>query len=108
MGETTFRVIFARRADTDLDELSEYWALCGETWRGEKYHRDLVHRAEVELADAASARRGRRSKVVVWPDAREILAFGVYRIIYRIDEAAGIVNVIRFWHAHRTDPHGEL
>jgi len=104
MGEATFRLIFARRAEADLDELSEYWAVRGEAWRGEKYHRDLVHRAEIELTDAAGARRGRRTRIPDWPDAREILAFGIYRIIYRIDETAGIVNVLRFWHAHRDEP----
>jgi plasmid stabilization system protein ParE len=104
MGEATFRVVLTHRAQADLDELSEYWSARGEAWRGEKYHRDLVRRAETELTDATAARRGRRSKMPEWSDAREILAFGVYRIIYRIDEAAGIVNVLRFWHAHRDDP----
>ena len=104
MGETAFRVIFSADADADIEGLSDYWAARGEAWRGEKYHRDLLHRAETELSDAASARRGRRAKIKEWPDAREILAFGVYRIIYRIDEAAGVVNVLRFWHAHRNEP----
>lgn len=104
MGEKAFRVIFAADSDADLDELSDYWTTRGESWRAEKYHRDLLLRAETELSDPASARRGRRSKIPGWPDAREILAFGVYRIIYRIDEAAGIVNVLRFWHAHRDEP----
>ena len=38
------------------------------------------------------------------PDAREILVFGIYRIIYEIDEADARVDVLRFWHAHRDDP----
>jgi mRNA-degrading endonuclease RelE of RelBE toxin-antitoxin system len=104
MGETAFRVIFAARAWADLDELSAYWTQQGETWRGEKYHRDLIHRAEVELSDPVSARRGRRHRGTKNPHSREILAFGVYRIIYRIDEPAGIVNVLRFWPAHRDEP----
>ena len=103
MGEATFRVDFSRRAQADLDDLSEYWAAREEAWRGEKDHRDLVHRAEVELSDAASARRGRSAKITDWPEAREIVAFGVYRIIYRIDEAAAVVHVLRFWHTHRDD-----
>ena len=108
MGEEAFRVAFNSDALDDLDALSEYWNLRGEAWRAEKYHRDLTHRAEVELSEPQSARRGRSLKSKRHPHAREILAFGVYRIIYRIDEAAGVVNVLRFWHAHRTDPHGEL
>jgi plasmid stabilization system protein ParE len=103
MGEATFRVVFTHRAHADLDQLSEYWTGRGEAWRAEKYHRDLVHRAEAELSDAASARRGRRAKSPTWLGAREILAFGVYRIIYRIDESEGVVNILRFWHAHRDD-----
>ena len=101
MGEETLRVEFTEEALTDLDQLSDYWSARGEAWRAEKYHRDLVGRAELELSDATAARRGRSSKVRAWSEAREILAFGIYRIIYRIDEAAGIVRVLRFWHAHR-------
>src|SRR5437773_1855693 len=66
MGKTTFRVVFARSAAADLDELSNYWAARDEAWRGEKYHRDLVHRAEAELSDATSARRGRTAKIADW------------------------------------------
>ena len=104
MGEETLRVILTEDALTDLDQLSDYWTARGESWRAEKYHRDLLHRAETELSDPASARRGRRSRIPEWPDAQEILAFGVYRIIYRIDESASVVNVLRFWHAHRDEP----
>ncbi len=25
-------------------------------------------------------------------------------MVYRIDEAAGIVHVLRFWHSHRDEP----
>lgn len=104
MGEEVFRVALTSDALADLDALSEYWIHRGEAWRAEKYHRDLVDRAEVELSAPQSARRGRRFKSQRHPDAREILALGVYRIIYRIDEAAGVVNVLRFWHAHRDEP----
>ena len=107
MGEAAFRVIFAADAWADLDELTEYWTERGESWRAEKYHRDLIQRAETELSDPASARRGRRYRSPRHRDAREFLAFGVYRIIYRIDESAGIVNVLRFWHAHRDEPDSE-
>ena len=104
MGEAAFRVIFSLDADADLDELSDYWTARGEAWRGEKYHRDLVQRAEAELSDPASARRGRQVKLSDAEPAREVLAFGIYRIIYDIDEDARTVEVLRFWHAHRGNP----
>ncbi len=53
MGEEKFRLIFAPESHADLDQLSDYWTLRGEAWRGEKYHRDLLHFAEPELSDAA-------------------------------------------------------
>ena len=104
MPAASFRVEVTDAAERDLTELRDYWLERGEAWRGDKYYRDLLHRAQLELADPIAARRGRRTKTAVWPDAREILAFGVYRIIYRIDETAGTVNVLRFWHAHRDEP----
>jgi plasmid stabilization system protein ParE len=104
MGETTFRVVFAADAWSDLEELSEYWISRGEGWRAEKYSRDLVQLAETELGDAIRARRGRNCRSRRYPGAREILAFGVYRIIYRVDESVNIVKVLRFWPAHRDEP----
>ncbi|HYR59397.1 MAG TPA: type II toxin-antitoxin system RelE/ParE family toxin, partial [Chthoniobacteraceae bacterium] len=85
----------------------DYWERRGEAWRGEKYFGDLTRLAHSELTDPARARRGRLVEIRDHPDAREILAFGVYRIIYRIDEIAGIVNVLRLWHAHRDEPRRE-
>ena len=82
MGEEAFRVSFAADAWADLDELADFWIARGEGWRAEKYSRDLVRTARAEL----------------------ILAFGIYRIIYEIDEAQERVEVLRFWHAHRDDP----
>ena len=107
MGEAAFGVDFAADALTDLDELSEYWIGRGEAWRAEKYSRDLVQLARTELSNPIRARLGRRLGDRVFPHAREILAFGVYRIIYRIDDATQRVKVLRFWHAHRRDPSDE-
>ena len=104
MGETTFRVIFTADAWADLDELAGFWIARGEAWRAEKYSHDLVRAARLELGDPSRARRGRPLRSRAHPDAREILAFGIYRIIYEIDEAASRVDVLRFWHAHRDDP----
>ena len=104
MGETTFRVIFTADAWADLDDLADFWIARGEGWRAEKYSRDLVRAARLELGDPIRARRGRPLRSRQHPDAREFLAFGIYRIIYEINDAQKCVDVLRFWHAHRADP----
>jgi plasmid stabilization system protein ParE len=104
MPGASFRVELADDAISDLQELETYWNQRGEAWRGEKYSLDLLHKARAELSVPENANRGRLVKRAIRPGVREILAFGVYRIIYRIDEAAGVVNVLRFWHAHRDAP----
>ena len=104
MGETAFGVSISADAWADLDELADFWIVRREEWRAEKYSRDLVRAARAELSDPVRARRGRRLRSCNHPDAREILAFGIYRIIYDIDEAAARVDVLRFWDAHRDDP----
>ena len=108
MAQTTFRVELSPTAEADLYEIIEYWSARNEAWRGEKYFRDLTDLAVRELSNPAAARRGRPLKSRHHVAAREILAFGIYRIIYEIDEAASRVDILRFWHAHRRDPHGEL
>ena len=108
MGEARFRVELNEPAWADLDEIDTYWAERGDAWRGKKYYFDLRDTALAELTDPHRARRGRRLQSEKYPDAREILAFGIYRIIYEIDEAASRVDILRFWHAHRTDPRGDL
>ena len=101
MGEARFRVEVTERAADDLDKIDTYWTERGDAWRGEKYYHDLRDFALQELADADYARRGRFLNDQANPNARSILAFGVYRIIYEIDESSSCVNVIRFWHSHR-------
>ena len=108
MGEARFRVELNEPAWSDLDEIDTYWAGRGEAWRGRKYYFDLRDFALAELGNPQRARYGRLLKSEKHPDAREILAFGIYRIIYEIDEAASRVDILRFWHAHRRDPHREL
>lgn len=108
MPPAPFIVEFTIRAQADLHEIEDYWAERGETWRGEKYFRDLAAFALRELSAPSSAHRGRHLRSNEHPDAREILAFGIYRIIYEIDETAHRVTILRFWHAHRHDPRGEL
>ena len=108
MAQTPFRVELSPTAEADLYEIIEYWSARSEPWRGEKYFRDLTDLAARELSNPTTARRGRSLKSRSHSEAREILAFGIYRIIYEIDEAAGRVDILRFWHTHRHDPHGEL
>lgn len=104
MSAEKFRVKLAPEAVEDLYAIESYWIGRNEAWRGEKYFRDLMHKASSELSDPLRARLGRRLKGVLFEDAQEILVFGIYRIIYDIDETAGIVNVLRFWHSHRDTP----
>ena len=104
MGEARFRVEVTERAADDLDKIDTYWTERGDAWRGEKYYSDLRDFALRELSDADQARRGRFLNDQANPSARSILAFGVYRIIYEIDESRSLVNVLRFWHSHRDLP----
>ena len=104
MGEARFRVEVTERAAADLDEIDTYWTERGDAWRGEKYYNDLREFALRELADADQARRGRLLQDRRNPSVRSILAFGVYLIIYEIDEPAARVNIVRFWHSHRDIP----
>jgi len=108
MGEARLAVQLTEGAWADLDEIDTYWASRGEAWRGAKYFDDLRECSQRELADPARARRGRSLESDEHPEAREILAFGIYRIIYEIDEPAQRVNILRFWHAHRREPRVEL
>ena len=104
MPGPTIHVIFSDQAEDDLYEIEAFLQKRGEAWRGEKYFRDLHRTAVSTLGDLANARRGRFLNDPQNPNARSILAFGVYRIIYEIDDAAERVNIIRFWHSHRDTP----
>ena len=103
MGETRFDVLLTDDAWSDLADIDAYWTEREEAWRGEKYYYDLRDFALRELGNCESARRGRRARNTDRSGVKEILAFGIYRIIYEIDEAASRVNILRFWHAHRDD-----
>jgi plasmid stabilization system protein ParE len=104
MGEARFRVELTEPAWADLDEIDTYWSDRGEAWRGAKYYFDLREMALTNLSDPVRARLGRFLNSEQHPQVREILAFGVYRIIYEIDESACCVQILRFWHAHRREP----
>ncbi len=105
MGSAPFQVRVTDAALSDLHELDDYWTSRGEPERGEQYVRDLIGAAQSHITDPAAALLGRIVRAALLPGTREILVFkSSYRIIYRIDEAAGIVHVLRFWHSHRDDP----
>ena len=105
MPGRTFRVIFACDAERDLYEIRDYWISRGEAWRGTKYFHDLLTKAETTLRNPTAARAGRKPRDVDVPDVREIVAFKhSYRILYRLDEANGVAEVLRFWHTHRDLP----
>lgn len=105
MPGRTFRVIFAREAESDLYEIRDYWISRGEAGRGNKYFLDLLNKAETTLRNPISDRAGRKPRDVDAPDVREIVAFKhSYRIFYRLDETRGVVEVLRFWHSHRDTP----
>ena len=109
MGNAPFQVSVTDVALGDLHELDDYWASSGEPERGEQYVRDLIETAESHLADPSAALRGRIVRSALLPGTREIRVFkSSYRIIYRVDEAAGIVHVLRFWHSHRDEPDDAL
>lgn len=105
MDPTPFQVRLTDSALQDLHEIDDYWFHHGEPERGEQYVRDLIEKAEQELASPSRAQRGRRVRVAILPDTLEILVFkGSYRIIYRIDTVEHVVHILRFWHSHRDEP----
>tara|TARA_R110002049_G_scaffold294382_2_gene480983 strand:+ start:402 stop:743 length:342 start_codon:yes stop_codon:yes gene_type:complete len=105
MEEETLQVQLTESALADLHEIDDYWFRRGEPETGERYVGNLMDMAESELSSYWRAKRGRQVRVSVLPDTREILVFkGSYRIIYRIDAVARIVQVLRFWHSHRDEP----
>lgn len=105
MGRTAFKVFLTASAREDLDEIAVYWAERGDPERGEKYATDLHEVATGELADRVKALGGRVMLGEGANAVREIRVFKrVYRIFYTLDEAAGKVFVLRFWHSHRDEP----
>jgi plasmid stabilization system protein ParE len=104
MDSAPLQVRLTDSALHDLHEIDDYWFQQGEPERGEQYVRDLIEKAEQELATVSQAQRGRTVRVAILPDTREILVFkNSYRIIYRIDAAEHVVHVLRFWHSHRDE-----
>jgi addiction module RelE/StbE family toxin len=91
-----FKVILTQAALNDLKEIVEYISE-DDPRAAERLASDLVSRAE------ALSQMPRRGKAVrVRPGVRRLVR-NPYLIVYRIDEAAKMVKVLRFWHGAR-DP----
>lgn len=99
------RIVFARSALNDLDEIVAYWAHREERERGEQYARDLPAEAIRLLGDRHTAEGGRYLKETAFPSAQEIVVFKrSYRIIYFRKSDNEQIVVLRFWHSHRDEP----
>jgi plasmid stabilization system protein ParE len=105
MAPQSFRVIFTQVAWTDLEKIVAFWTERDERERGEQYARDLPAEAIRQLSDPATARAGRFLKHTIYPQTQELPVFKrSYRILYLVNEADGVVEVLRFWHSHRDEP----
>jgi toxin ParE1/3/4 len=93
-----FKVIFAPRAERDLQSITFRIARFSSADIAERFGNRLIDRA-VTLATLPE--RGRIVPELGQPDIREII-FKSYRIVYRIRGTC--VEVIRFWHAARGTP----
>jgi plasmid stabilization system protein ParE len=105
MAERRFRVVFARSAWADLEEIVAYWTKREEPERGEKYANDLPTEAARQLSEPVIARAGRFLRRSAFPEVQELFVFKrSYRILYVVHFAEQTVRVHRFWHSHRDEP----
>ena len=105
MAAQDFRVIFTQSAWNDLEKIVGYWTDRNEAERGEQYAHDLPAEAIRQLSDPSTAGAGRHLVKTNFPDTQELPVFKrSYRILYRVRETDGIVEVLRFWHSHRDIP----
>lgn len=91
-------VVFAPRAERDLQSLTRFIALRSSPEIAGRFGNQLIDRA---LTLASLPERGRMVPELGLPEIREII-FKSYRIVYRL--RPGRVEVIRFWHAARGTP----
>ena len=107
MAAQSFRVIFTDSAWADLEEIVAYWTDRDEPERGDQYAHDLPTEAIRQLSDPGTAHAGRFLCHTAYPQTQELPVFKrSYRILYLVNEAAGVVEVLRFWHSHRDEPFG--
>jgi plasmid stabilization system protein ParE len=105
MAARDFRVVFTQSAWIDLEQIVSYWSERDEIERGEQYAHDLPSEAIRQLSDPAVARDGRFLRQSAYPETQELPVFKrSYRILYHVNEADRVVEVLRFWHSHRDEP----
>ena len=105
MAAQSFRVILTHRAWSDIEDIVAYWTDRDEPERGEQYAHDLPSEAIRRLSDPGIAHAGRYLRQTAYPQTQELPVFKrSYRILYLVNEAEGIVEVLRFWHSHRDEP----
>ena len=108
MAAQSFRVILTQKAWSDLEDIVAYWTERDEPERGEKYAHDLPAEAIRQLSDPGIARAGRYLRHTAYPQTQELPVFKhSYRILYLVQAAEGVVEVLRFWHSHRDEPFTE-
>ena len=94
------QIIIGPSARNDLRDIVAFAALHSPD-AAERLGFALIARAE---SLAQFPQRGRVVPEYNDPRLREILHLS-YRVIYRINEAAQTIEVVRFWHAARGFPH---
>ena len=104
----SLRVVLAESAWGDSEEIVSYWTDRGEQERGEQYARDLPREAIRQLSSIEGACGGRFLVQTAFPEMQELMVFRrSYRVLYRMGDVEGVVEVLRFWHSHRDEPFGE-
>jgi toxin ParE1/3/4 len=89
-----FKVIITQAALNDLEEIVDYISR-DDPRAAQRVATDLLNRAE-SLSEMP--RRGKTMRAR--PGVRRLVR-SPYLIVYRIDETARAVNVLRFWHGAR-------
>ncbi len=85
------KVVWARAARDDRHRITAWMAECN------KAAAVRIARALAAAADSLAARpaKGRPGRA---PDTRELSAVPPYVIVYEVDQAAGVVQILRVWH----------
>jgi plasmid stabilization system protein ParE len=95
-----FKIFLSKDALSDLERIVAYIAPHNPA-AAERMGNRLV---DVALSLRAFPERGRHVPELRRAELREII-FRSYRIIYRVNAADQIVEIVRFWHAARGFPH---
>ena len=93
------QVILAPRAIRDLEAIVRYIATDNPA-AALRVGQALIEKAR---STGAFPEAGRVVPEIDDPNVREVI-HGSYRIVYRVNNAKGIVEVARFWHAAQGEP----